>query len=222
MSGLPVYINVSEPTLFENFVQNSIDWLTHCFNHLFHGTCMEFWLLDPNGQVYTLFLNTLVVVSMWLLHTNQQLKALAYLGSAHDWLEYDVSVEGDVYGEPDEDDWPLPLSPGASPRVHEEIPIMRELAPPSHHSTNTHLESSPFRVAKPLGHRSRSSVAPGYQMPSASKSRLSKAFSTKPLQRDNDSDLAKDANISDKTSQGHVNGIPTKGGERHRNGGRVF
>jgi hypothetical protein len=121
---LLVYNNGGEPTLLERFVQGSIHRLTNCFTHPFRGTSLEYWLFDPSGQAYTLFLTTLVGVLIWLFYSNEKLKALVVLGSAHARLEDDVLVEADIDSGQDDDGRPLPSSLGASSFAHEETPIM--------------------------------------------------------------------------------------------------
>ncbi|KAI4649619.1 hypothetical protein J4E93_003939 [Alternaria ventricosa] len=199
MSGF--LINQEPPTRLERFVQDTIDSSKGFFAYLFRGSCLEYWVLDPNGQAYTLFLATLLCASIWLFILNQNSEATAASKSEQNWPESEVADAMDIDGEGYQGDEHQPSTPRASTFSGEETPIMRKLAPHDHRPVNAHIEGSPFRVKQPLGPRVRQSVPSAHQSPSPLNPRLSKAFSTRPLQRDNFSNLDKDTPIANKTLQ---------------------
>jgi len=190
MSGF--LINQEPPTCLERFVQDTIDSSKGFFAYLFRGSCLEYWMLDPNGQAYTLFLMTLLGVSTWLLILNQNSRTAVASKPEQNWPESEVAEEMDIDGDEYHGDEHQPSNPRPLSYPREEPPIMRRLAPPSHRPVNAHIEGSPFRVKQPLGPRVGQSVS-DHPVPSPLNPRVSKAFSTRPLQRNNFSDLARDA-----------------------------
>ena len=199
MSSFP--INSEPPTALERFVQDIIDSSKGFFAYLFRGGCLEYWMLDPNGQAYTLFLMTLLGVSTWLLILNHSSKTFVASEPEQDWPESEVAGEMDIDGEEYHSDEHRPFTPRPSSYPREETPIMRKLAPPGYHPINAHIEGSHFRVKQPLGPRVRQFVPSAHQSPSPLNPRLSKAFSTRPLQRDNVSNFDKDPPETNKTLQ---------------------
>ncbi|KAI4694223.1 uncharacterized protein J4E84_002805 [Alternaria hordeiaustralica] len=199
MSGF--LINQEPPTRLERFVQDTIDSSKGFFAYLFRGSCLEYWMLDPNGQAYTLFMMTLLGVSTWLLTPNQNSKTVVASKPEQDWPLSEVAEEMDIDGEGYPSDEHQPFTPRHLSFPREDTSIMRKLAPPGYHPVNAHIEGSPFRVRQPLGPRVRQSVPSVHQAPSPLNPRLSKAFSTRPLQRDNFSSLHKDTPIANKTLQ---------------------
>jgi len=186
-------INHRPPTRPERFVQDIIDSSKDFFAYLFRGSCLEYWLLDPNGQAYTLFLMMLLGVSTWLLILNHNSKTFVALKPEQDWPESQVAEEMDIDGEEYQGDEHQPSTPRPSSYPREVTPIMRKLAPPGHHPVNAHIEGSPFRVKQPLGPRIGQFVSSDHPAPSPLNPRVSKAFSTRHLPRNNFSDLARDA-----------------------------
>ena len=191
MSGF--LINQEPPTRLERFVQDTIDSSKGFFAYLFHGSCLEYWMLDPNGQAYNLFLMTLLGVSTWLLILNHSSKTILASKPDQNWPESGVAEEMDIDGEEYHGHEHQPSTPRPSSYPREETPIMRKLAPPGHQPVNAHIEGSPFRVKQPLGPRVGQFVWSDHPVPSSLNPRVSKAFSTRPLQRNNFSDLARDA-----------------------------
>ncbi|KAI4706173.1 hypothetical protein J4E89_009227 [Alternaria sp. Ai002NY15] len=209
MSGF--LINQEPPTRLERFVQDTIDSSKSFFAYLFRGSCLEYWMLDPNGQAYTLFLMTLLGVATWLLILNHNSKTIVASKPEQDWPESEVAGEMDIDGEEYHGNEHQPPTPRPSSYPRKDTPIMRKLAPPGYHPVNAHIEGSPFRVKQPLGPRLRQFVPSVHQTPSPLNPRLSKAFSTRPLQRDNFSSLDKDTPIANKdlqeTSSSHSHDI---------------
>ena len=199
MSGF--LINQEPPNRLERVVQDTIDSSKGFFAYLFRGSCLEYWVLDPNGQAYTLFLATLLGASIWLFILNQNSEATAASKSEQSWPESEVADAMDIDGEGYQGDEHQPSTPRASTYSGEETPIMRKLAPHDHRPVNAHIEGSPFRVKQPLGPRIRQFAPSTDQSPSPLNPRLSKAFSTRPLQRDNVSNFDKDPPVANKTLQ---------------------
>ena len=199
MSGF--LINHEPPTRLERFVQDTIDSSKGIFAYIFRGSCLEYWVLDPNGQAYTLFLAILLGASVWLFILNQNLKATVASKPEQNWPESKVADAMNIDDEEYQGDEHQPSTPRASTFSGEETPIMRKLAPHDHLPVNAHIEGSPFRVKQPLGPRVRQFVPSAHQSPSPLNPRLSKAFSTRPLQRDNFLNLDKDTSIANKTLQ---------------------
>jgi len=199
MSGF--LINHEPPTRLERFVQDAIDSSKGFFAHLFRGSCLEYWVLDPNGQAYTLFLATLLGASIWLFILNQNSEATAASKSEQNWSESEAAEAMDIDGEGYQGDEHEPSTPRASTYSGDKTPIMRKLAPPHHRPVNAHLDGSPFRVKQPLGTRVGQFVSSDHHSPSPLNPRLSKAFSTRPSQRDNFSNLNKDTPVANKTLQ---------------------
>ncbi|KAI4958730.1 hypothetical protein J4E86_004335 [Alternaria arbusti] len=199
MSGF--LINQEPPTRLERFVQDTIDSSKGFFAYLFRGSCLEYWMLDPNGQTYTLFLMTLLGVSTWLLVLNHNSKTVVASETEQDWPESEVAVEMDIDGGECQGDEHQPSTPRPLSFPREDTPIMRKLAPPGYHPVNAHIEGSPFRVKQPLGPRVRQSVPSAHQSSSPLNPRLSKAFSTRPLERDNVPNFDKDPPVAKKTLQ---------------------
>ncbi|KAI4643438.1 uncharacterized protein J4E78_009907 [Alternaria triticimaculans] len=198
MSGF--LINHEPPTRLERFVQDTIDSFKGSFAFLFRGSCLEYWMLDPNGQAYTLFLVTLLGVSTWLLILNRNSKTGVASKSEQNWSESEMAGEMDIDGEEYHSDEHRPFTPRPSSYPREETPIMRKLAPPHHRPVNAHIEGSPFRVKQSLGPRIRQFLPSAHQAPSPINPRLSKAFSTRP-QRDSFSNLDNDTPVANKTLQ---------------------
>lgn len=199
MSNL--FVNSEPPTAVERFVQDTMDSFKGFFAHLFHGTFLEWWLLDPNGQAYTLFLSMILGVSTWLLILNQNPKSVVASKPKQNWRESEATEAMYIDSEEYHGNEHQPSTPGLSYFPGEETPIMRKLAPPGYRPVNAHIESSPFRVKQPLRPRPGHSAPPVHQSPFTVSSRLSKAFSTRLLQRGNISDLDTDAPISFKSPQ---------------------
>ncbi|KAI4666187.1 uncharacterized protein J4E88_010482 [Alternaria novae-zelandiae] len=199
MSGF--LVNQEPPTRLERFVQDTIDSSKGFFVYLFRGSCLEYWVLDPNGQAYTLFLMTLLGVSTWLFILNQNSEGTAASKSEQNWPESEVAEAMDIDGEGCQGDEHQPSTPRVSTWSGEETPIMRKLAPHDHRPVNAHIEGSPFRVKQPLGPRIRQSVPSAHQSSSPLNPRLSKAFSTRPSQRDNVPNFEKDPPVANKTLQ---------------------
>ncbi|KAI4946619.1 hypothetical protein J4E91_007308 [Alternaria rosae] len=148
MSSL--FINSEPPTAVERFVQDTMDSFKGFFAHLFHGTFLEYWLLDPNGQAYTLFLSMMLGVSMWLLILNQNSKSVVSSKPKQNWRESEATDAMDIDGEEYHGNEHQPSTPGPSYFPREETPIMRKLAPPGHRPVNAHIEGSPFRTLRYL------------------------------------------------------------------------
>ncbi|KAI4621539.1 hypothetical protein J4E80_003909 [Alternaria sp. BMP 0032] len=199
MSGF--LINQEPPTRLERFVQVTIDSAKGFFAYLFRGSCLEYWVLDPNGQAYTLFLATLLGASIWLFILNQKSEATAASKSEQNWPESEVAEAMDIDGEGYQGDEHQPSTPRVPTCSGKDTPIMRKLAPHDHRPVNAHIEGSPFRVKQPLGPRIRQFLPSAHQSPSPLNPRLSKAFSTRPPQRDSFPNLNKDTPVANKTIQ---------------------
>jgi hypothetical protein len=155
MIFLPVY---REPSAPELFIHNKASWFNEHFSQAFHKTALEYWLLHPHGQTYTLSMTTIIGALIWLLSLRTSVDKSVQAEDL-DGAEGEVIVrdhEENTHGS-------TPLDSDNQTSSLKDTPTMRKLAPPGHRPTNAQLGGPSARVTQPLSHFTE----PGHQTPFA-------------------------------------------------------
>ena len=142
----------------------------------FRNTPLAYWLLDPTGQIGTMYVTTILIVLVWLFYLHFSTESLKATAAEIARAKVEARVNHVLHDEDLDPQRPLfsPIrlfSNGSSPlpssryvesTPEEKTPIMRKLAPEGHRPTNAQLEVSPFRVAQPFGYRDSRPGTVGY------------------------------------------------------------
>ncbi|KAF1918250.1 hypothetical protein BDU57DRAFT_494945 [Ampelomyces quisqualis] len=115
------------PKFLELFIDNALKTMSNVVSDRIRNTRLEYWLLDPEGQVFTFFFTIMLAALIWLVvlenASSHHIEAAAARTASN---EYDGALE-----ELSDADFSSMIS---------------RLAPPGHRPVNAHLDVSPYRV----------------------------------------------------------------------------